>query len=1281
MFYFILKLMSLRIAKVQQYTTTDTNPEQARIAKRDKRSVGDYTRHTLRGQIYSVPDTYIGSADQVLKTEFLFDPINEKLSVHDVGLPEGCDRIFLEILSNAGDNANESRDLGVNPGQIDYMYDHASGMISICNGGEAIPLCPAESSTLEEKHYIPSDIFGVLLTSSNYDSTIVRMGAGRNGYGAKLCNIFSKYFKVEIGDPKNGQQWEGVWTNNMENLESRIVPGHVYSQQNNAWAINGKAYDGPGYCKVNYIMDFPRFGYKEYPQEAHFIFSRHIIDFGFTCKVPVTINGKVFNVQHIKDYSKMFFSPEQITNAIVHYEWKGGVEPEGFKGLSKKKKEAIIANPPSSDYVPLVEIMFLDTPDNGKALSFVNGLMTIDGGVHVNQAYNSVAEHFLDEFNKHTKKKGKKVKKGEKSEITPKIELKDLKAHMSMIISCRLPNTKYKSQTKAYLTSPKPKIDIKEEETRPLGSWQLFDRLSATLDAKLFKSIKKGEKKGRGRVNLDKGIDANNAGGKKAGECVLYIVEGKSAASYPKKRIALTPGNKDLGGYYPLKGKCPNIMKMSSVQLANNKEFRDVKYMLGLREGVTYMDPADLKTLRYGLIVITTDMDSDGTHIRMLLLTFFRKYPGLIYHGKVCYLMTYAVRLFKGMTKAAKCVGRFATVDEYDVWEKANPGHKFRIKYYKGLGTSRDLDIKDDMTNAPLVVCLYDEYANTHIDIAFGEKAEPRKKWLSQWRDVLRTNDIHFQPSSSLIGYRSITNQINTDLVDYTIDTLFRAIPSEDDFIKKVQRQGLYYALHHWKHGRSKAGSMKVNRLAAAAAEYINYHHGPTSMIDHFIHNTQSYVGTNNTPYYQQEGQMGTRDGGGDDAADARYSETMPELWVYQAVKEDMLKLVPRRVVEGEKAEPEFIPFVFPAGVVNGFSGVATGHSTYLPPHSVYDVIEYLRCRCLGLQTKELTPYYRGFNGEVKIHYSKAKKENSTTQTIQTSGESIITSTSSQVGESLITPTDNSDMQKPGAISVEDKEEVEEEFGEEYKDTVKQENVGKRSVVTLGIFNIIRVYDTNTADVIVSELPIGSWIENYHKWLQKLEVEGSIESFKDNSTTDNAYFTITKFTNPKGINHSTLRLKAVRGYNNITLISTSGYPTLYNKVEEVIDKYMLRMLALYEVYRLEKIKSAKLLHYDCAWKIEFIKRVISNDIRIMKVKVADVYTQMDKFKIPHEYYKKVKIWELSAEKIEEFEAEIVGHLKKIEEYEVMTPYTMWVKDLQDMKDFFIKDKYDLHKVV
>jgi DNA topoisomerase-2 len=1218
--------MSLTLAKA-----FSVNPvqESSRYI-RQQRTVDDYQQHTLEGQIYANPDNLIGSPERNPREDYVFDFTNKRMILVKMDFPEAFERLYLEILSNAGDNADASLRMGVSPGGIDITMDEST--IRIRNGGEPIPLLPTKSSTVESQNYVPESVFGTLLTSSNYDTKVVRTGAGKNGYGATLCNLFSKMACFSVGDKKNGQEWRGVWQNNMREKSVAINPGHVWN--GSQWALKGQPYTGPSYVEVTYVLDFARFGYEKYPPEALAMFARFGLEFSLTCKVPISINGVQFNMQSIKSFASLFWSPEQLSKAIVHHEFS---DPRMYS-LDKKQREQYIANPPSVECIPIVEIICVDTPDSGICLGYVNGMITQEGGVHVNEAYNAIGGNLLEHFNKPTAKKGQK-----KEEITAKLDLKDLKQHMSMIITCRLFDTGYRTQTKTYLTKPKPVIKIGEDTLKPLGSWNIFDRLSASMDAKLFKSIKKSEKGGKGkRVHVEKGVEANEAGGPKASQCILYIVEGQSAASYPKKRISMSPGNKDFSGYYPIKGKFPNIMKMNPMQVANNKEIKDIKALLKLREGVTYEDPADLATLRYGLVVITTDMDSDGSHIRMLLISFFRKYIGLIKAGKVCYLATFAVRLFRGTSDDAECVGRFTTVSEYEAWAKENPNSKLNVRYYKGLGTSTDSDIKDDMTTASLVVCLYDEGAKDSIDMAFGkDSADDRKRWIATWRDQLRIDDVIFVGAKDLVKYRNITDIINKDLIDYTIDALYRAVPCELDLLKRSQRQALYYILHEWNYGNSKKGPMKVEQIGNAASNFTKYHHGSISLSETIIRMCQFFVGSNNMPCFARKGQLGTRDEGGKDASHPRYVETRPESWVSKAFNKEMVELVPRRVVEAHEAEPFFIPCDIPIGIINGFNGMATGHSTYSPPHSVLAVIEALYTLCSGKKPKPLQPYFHGFKGEMAV-IDKSKHPD------------------------FFAHDDGKDEDLP--LHAE---------GEEEEEEPKPEKRGKRTLVTRGVFKILKEYPDKSADVFVSELPIERWNSDYHKWLDGLEAEGKIKGFRDNCTDENDVSTISYviygFSDERGINHKTLKLQTSFGLNNITLINVQGRPHVYDTIDEVLLVYYKNMIEMYSRLREKQIEEAKKKQLDTHWMIRLITAIVNDQIIIMKKKQSEVYDQMTTHGIPHEYFKAGKLTHLNEDGIKELELQFAKCQQEIDAIAALTPEHMWATRLAELGKFFRKE--------
>ena len=164
-------------------------------------------------------------------------------------------------------------------------------------------------------------------------------------------------------------------------------------------------------------------------------------------------------------------------------------------------------------------------------------------------------------------------------------------------------------------------------------------------------------------------------------------------------------GGKDYRGFMPLKGVFLNTTKARPSQYANNAVITSVKQVLGLREGLDYTKEENIATLRYGFVILTVDADDDGMHIMALVLNFFReKFPGLLQRNMVGYLRTPIVKIFKNN----KIIQRFFNLKSFNTWLGNNSTKGYMIRYYKGLGTSSDDDIKDDMKYAPTIVCFYD---------------------------------------------------------------------------------------------------------------------------------------------------------------------------------------------------------------------------------------------------------------------------------------------------------------------------------------------------------------------------------------------------------------------------------------------------------------------------------------------------------------------------------------------------------------------------------------------
>jgi len=1188
------------------------------MAHRTQRRQTDYQSHTQLGHIRAKPDMYIGNICPMPRDEWILTagPRGPVMQQVTMDLPEAMVRLYLEVVSNAADNSYASRQFDVDPGGIEVTMD--AKRIIVRSGGEPIPVVPDQ-----EYGTLPDMIFGKLLTSSNYDPNIIRMGCGTNGLGAKLTNAMSTLFSVKVGDPKRGQQHTSTWANGMTTkVQSLTVPGWKAPINYTKDAFNppaGEPYRGPSYVEVAFDLDFAYFKMPQWPASAYGLFARLLLDFGLACKIPVSFNGTVYDVRSIRNYAALYFQPKSCETAILHHEWEQPIQDAPKPGAAPNANwEKKISTSVGTKYVAKVEICILDTPGTSKCLSFVNGLMTPNGGVHVDEAYKAICDEVL----KTLLPKPRALKSTELK--TPKLTAIHVKPHVSIILSCRLPNPGLDGQTKTKLTRPRPDINL----AGCMGqakNWELISTLKSILDSKYKELLTKTDGKNKRHIKVDAGEDANEAGGPGSEKCVFSLVEGNSAASYVKKRNELM-GGKDYNGYLPLRGKFLNVNGAPPEQIAENREICRIKEFLGLREDMDYRVPENKKTLRYGFILILADADSDGSHIKTLLLNYFHcRFPSIIAIGMFGYLMTPVVRCFQGNA----ITQRFYTQIEYDKWKESNLSNTSEPKYYKGLGSSAKEDIKDDLNTAPVVTCIYDDKAPESMDLAFNPKrAADRRVWINKWRDVTAVNDVYAVGASTLLKTRDVTRVIDVDLVAYTIDALFRAIPSYRDGLKLVQRQIMNYALHHW--GKGKMKTMKVSDFAHAAANACKYHHG--DMSDAIIKLAQNFVGSNNLNYLYQDGQFGTRDELGKDAAAPRYPSTRLEEWVRHAYPSDLISIVPHNIVEGEEVESQWLPCVIPMHIINGARGVATGWATYIPPHSPQQTLAWIISKCTGRPPVEPVPWFRGFKGSL----------------------SIITNG---------TPTEPQDIPE-----------------ESQDDPVLDALIPGKSLRTEGIFRILATREKRGAegqtlwDVEITELPIGQSILGYKAFLLELRTNKALRDVKDKSSSDFPHYIVYDLNFEPTI--ASLRLRRSYGLNNMILVDDRGYPTTYRTASAILEVYYASMLALIQNLIRTRITNAENKIELLQERIRFVSLVLDGTIVVQRVSKKAVHVAMDQQVPPiaHAIFDDLSMSALTLDGLDDMHHKIKVETAKIAELKVTRAEAVWLEWLKALIPHLPDDK-------
>lgn len=1201
----------------------------------------DYQTKDLKDHILDIPDTYVGSTDLKNKIEWIFDIDNNKMIQTEMDLPEAVKRVTLEIISNAGDNSYFSKMEGVEPGPIDFSWDD-DGYLLVKNGGLPVPVEPHAKSTETDLYLVATDVFSVPLTSSNYDVGKDRIGCGRNGYGSKLTNSFSKHFVVQIGDSGRidsngkaitGQEYIGEWKDNMKTLvRAKSSPGFKY--ENGEWVrTSNNEYKGPSYVQVSWQLDFARMNMKRnhYSKDELGLFARYVIEFSLTCGVPVTINGKPYDFRSIRNFASLFYSEEVMKTAVTQFcVSKDRPFPRKYENLKKDAaKEEFIIN---SGFIPESQILLLDTPDEGEVFSYVNGLVTAEGGTHVDRLQKELFTPIIKQFN-------------DKNKGGVKVTAKDIKPHISMFVVCRVVNAKYNSQSKTKLENPVPNISFTDNQIKQLLSdeWNLSERLRNAIGAKLNSGLSKSDGKNVAHIKVPKNCkDANEAGRAKRGQCSLIIVEGVSATDYPKKLIEIDPDGKDFFGIYITQGKIMNVLTHDDASIGKYAKFEEIKRMLGLRQGVDYSVDSNFKTLRYGQVLMVPDADSDGMHILGLIINLFKAYwPELYARGYIRFLETPVVRVFKSKTQTL----RFYDELSFEKWFKLHPNTpKKSIKYYKGLGSSDKEDVIDDKKTAPVMILDLDDKGVELIRLAFSKEcADDRKTWIQNWRDI--RHSIVRDPPKSILEHMPVSHIMGVSFPPYMIDNLFRSIPSVYDGLKKAQRQILFYGLYKYRYGSSydsdeKKGD-KLISFASGVVDYSKYHHGDASLYDTVKKMTRDYCGSNNLAIFRKYGAYGTRDALGKDAAHARYVGVHTPWWWSYVFDKEMISLVPQREVDGELAEPSWIPCDIPLGIINGSHGVATGWSSYIPPHHPLSTVDWILQRLEGKKRIEpLVPYFNGFQGsvEMKVRIPKSKSEPTV------------------VADTL--PSDGGD-------TIVNEDDV----------PIPDFNKG-RGFITRGYFKITKEYgNSDLVDVKITEIPMSISLSDYYEFIQdEFRDKNKCKDCRDNSKTEKVDIDIIGI-NSNLVSLSNLKLESGHSLSNMVMLDNDGIPKCYESVESIISRYVTQMLELYAKYKTHVINRMGRDLSELAMELKIVLAYLENRLLIKDRSDSEIDTDLTRLDLDKNIFEKINLRKLSKTRVDILKKKIADLEEELKKFSAKSVESLWSDRLKAFRKEFEKRKH------
>ena len=727
------------------------------------------------------------------------------------------------------------------------------------------------------------------MTSKNYNQKGKTTG-GKNGFGAKLVNLFSSWFSVETVDHIRGLKYTQIFETNMTVKHKPLV----------------KQSKVKPYTKISWKIDFPRFQITSYSQDMISLLHRRVYDIaGITHKkVNVYYNKEKIKVKSFESYVKLYLTKEPLVYEQCNDRW-----------------EICVCS---------------STTDKYEHYSFVNGIFTSKGGKHVDMVTKKITSGIQDYIQKKHKKK---------------VPESYIKHHLKLFVNSVIEDPSFDSQSKERLiTSPSKfgsTVTLSSSFSKKLcETIDIVDRVLSFADYKENKQSKKTDGAKKQKIQIPKLDDANWAGTKRSEETVLILTEGDSAKTMAISGLSVV--GRDKYGVFPLRGKVLNVKEASLKQITDNTEITHLKKILGLESNKHY---TDTKSLRYGSILIMTDQDHDGSHIKGLVMLIFETlWPSLLQFNYINAMIYPIVKVSKGKQSQS-----FYNLTEFQKWKDSTPqSHKWKCKYYKGLGTSTSLEAREYFRDMKITRYQFTETTTAKMNLAFKKDcSNDRKQWLYQYnpKNIIENNHCDL----------GIDEFIEKELIHFSNSDTKRSIGSLYDGLKPSQRKILYCCFK-----RKLFQEIRVAQLAGYVSEHAAYHHGEASLQSTIIGMAQQFVGTNNIHLLKPNGQFGSRIQGGSDSASPRYIHTELNKVVELIFPKQDFDLLRYEDDDGIPVEPVYYVPILPMVLVNGMKGIGTGFSTDIPQFNPLDVIDNLIRKLNQESYVDMIPWYRGFQGTIQ---------------------------------------------------------------------------------------------------------------------------------------------------------------------------------------------------------------------------------------------------------------------------------------------------------------------------
>ncbi|MFZ1024362.1 MAG: DNA topoisomerase (ATP-hydrolyzing) subunit B [Thermoplasmata archaeon] len=573
-----------------------------------------------------------------------------------------------------------------------HVILHADGTCTVLDNGRGIPV------EIHPRYNKPAleIVMTILHAGSKFDRKVYKVSGGLHGVGLHVVNALSEWFEVRVR--RNGNEYFQRYERGAPTAPLTII---------------GPA-EGTG-TEQRFKPDSQIFETLEFDRD--------------------TVARRLKELSFLNPQVAIFFEDERDgTKETFHH--AGGIAEfaEDMNAVTNVLFKPPIYLHTKRDTTDIEVALQYNDGYNETTLAFVNNINTVDGGTHVVGLRAALTRTLNDYAREHA------FIKGDRESLTGE----DVREGLTCVLSVKVLEPQFEGQTKARLGNSEVKGQVESAVNEKLA--EFLEEHPAVGQGLISKAVQAAQAREAARkareLTRRKGLlEGGGLPGKLADchsrdpvECELFLVEGDSAGGTAKQGR-----DREFQAILPLRGKILNVEKARLDKMLQNEEIRALITAIGVGIG----DELDLTKLRYHKVILMTDADVDGSHIRTLLLTlFYRKMPKLIAGGFVYIAQAPLYRLQKG----SKVHYAFSD-EERDVFLKEMGSKGITIQRYKGLG-EMNADQLRDTTMKPgarelLRVTVDDAVlADQLFRILMGEEVEPRRLYIQEHAVEVTNLDI-----------------------------------------------------------------------------------------------------------------------------------------------------------------------------------------------------------------------------------------------------------------------------------------------------------------------------------------------------------------------------------------------------------------------------------------------------------------------------------------------------------------------------------------------------------